>query len=535
MAAAQFAQMGSMPNMIKNDLDMDTFFDFSQATPSHDQRSPSRASVITGPSTQTTNNLSYDDADDRQIFAGPSHEYDRFRQQTGIPIGDGSLSHLNQPIDSFGGFNSGIDEMSFGMDGWATGLDMDADMNMGFAPNMSNNFYPPSNNSRGDFIDPTHMDAVEEPQSNVGRLWPGMHQQQAQQVAMAKARAQQQQQQQLQQQQFMRHQQMQQQQHHQMQQQQSQPHQTKAAGKQRASSQQTDPHTEESIARLLNNMRQNTHAATIADEDDEASNSFMANMSRMKKDEEEMDDDERLLASEEGKKLSSKERRQLRNKVSARAFRSRRKGKIPIIRFNPFKVIANILPEYIGQLEGDLAIKDKECSTLKSHNNALTEENERYRALIQTLLRHPSFTPFLDDISKDPAFINSQQTRQPQPQQASTPAPSVSSSTPSQTQNANNHRQMQNVKHEGKSRNLSTISEAPVDLSLLNLNHANGNFAQQQQQQQQQSQNVPFDFSQPQIYAAHQLPQGPSPLDLTLDLVKQNHDEEDFSFNGMNW
>ena len=47
---------------------------------------------------------------------------------------------------------------------------------------------------------------------------------------------------------------------------------------------------------------------------------------RPKKDEEDMDEDERLLASEEGKKLSSKERRQLRNKVSARAFRSRRKG-----------------------------------------------------------------------------------------------------------------------------------------------------------------------------------------------------------------
>ncbi|GAM91588.1 hypothetical protein ANO11243_096400 [Dothideomycetidae sp. 11243] len=40
-----------------------------------------------------------------------------------------------------------------------------------------------------------------------------------------------------------------------------------------------------------------------------------------------MDEDERLLASEEGKKLSSKERRQLRNKVSARAFRSRRKDR----------------------------------------------------------------------------------------------------------------------------------------------------------------------------------------------------------------
>ena len=49
-------------------------------------------------------------------------------------------------------------------------------------------------------------------------------------------------------------------------------------------------------------------------------------MTKAKKDEQEMDEDERLLASEEGKKLSSKERRQLRNKVSARAFRSRRKG-----------------------------------------------------------------------------------------------------------------------------------------------------------------------------------------------------------------
>jgi hypothetical protein len=53
----------------------------------------------------------------------------------------------------------------------------------------------------------------------------------------------------------------------------------------------------------------------------------MNHVQRMRKEEEDMDEDERLLASEEGKKLSSKERRQLRNKVSARAFRSRRKGK----------------------------------------------------------------------------------------------------------------------------------------------------------------------------------------------------------------
>jgi hypothetical protein len=52
----------------------------------------------------------------------------------------------------------------------------------------------------------------------------------------------------------------------------------------------------------------------------------LGNLPRAKKEDDEMDEDERLLASEEGKKLSSKERRQLRNKVSARAFRSRRKG-----------------------------------------------------------------------------------------------------------------------------------------------------------------------------------------------------------------
>ena len=38
------------------------------------------------------------------------------------------------------------------------------------------------------------------------------------------------------------------------------------------------------------------------------------------------DEDEKILASEEGKRLNPRERRQLRNKVSARNFRVRRKG-----------------------------------------------------------------------------------------------------------------------------------------------------------------------------------------------------------------
>ena len=101
--------------------------------------------------------------------------------------------------------------------------------------------------------------------------------------------------------------------------------------------------------------------------------------------EEEMDEDERLLASDEGKKLSSKERRQLRNKVSARAFRSRRKGKTGLMRAT---CVHQLIPfaEYIGQLEGEVAMKTQESNTLRQENQALMQENERYRGLIETLL-----------------------------------------------------------------------------------------------------------------------------------------------------
>ncbi|KAK9458949.1 uncharacterized protein V1516DRAFT_606389, partial [Lipomyces oligophaga] len=83
------------------------------------------------------------------------------------------------------------------------------------------------------------------------------------------------------------------------------------------------------------------------------------------------DEDERLLASEEGKKLSSKERRQLRNKVSARHFRLRRK-------------------EYITHLEQLVAQKSSESSTLKTENTRLADENKRLREALSALSLSPS-------------------------------------------------------------------------------------------------------------------------------------------------
>merc|ERR1712029_1293644 len=203
-------------------------------------------------------------------------------------------------------------------------------------------FFPPQN--EGDnFVNPNTIGGHEEPTSNVGRLWPGMHSQHAQHRQLANP---------------------------------SQAPQHQSQNMSKRPSNVSEPHVEESISRLLNQMRQQSTASM---DDDGSPGGLLPQIARMKKDEEEMDEDERLLASDEGKKLSSKERRQLRNKVSARAFRSRRK-------------------EYISQLEGEVALKTQEASTLRQENGALLQENERYRGLIETLLRHPAFTPFINDI-----------------------------------------------------------------------------------------------------------------------------------------
>lgn len=89
-----------------------------------------------------------------------------------------------------------------------------------------------------------------------------------------------------------------------------------------------DAATEERIRLILEDVKQKALSEHAQQEDGD---SPLPHLTRSRKDEDDMDEDERLLASEEGKKLSSKERRQLRNKVSARAFRSRRKGKFMIV------------------------------------------------------------------------------------------------------------------------------------------------------------------------------------------------------------
>ena len=285
-----------------NNVDFDTLLDLTEYDNQYQSPSlsPSTSSKPTFASpvsaTVSTPSLS---SSSQQALSGPSHNYDMYRQQTGfVPGAIANTMAVNQTnntgyqdfesLDYLSTFQPENDLFNFNTSPSQQTMTA-SDIDMGeFGSPAGSQFFPTVNPSK------IEQDASQSQASNVGRLWPGAHSQ----AAMAKAQQQQR-----------------------MAQQQAQRHQQKPKSK---APQPNDPIVEQKITQLLNSMR----AKPATPDDSQASP--QGSLTRTKKEEEEMDEDERLLASEEGKKLSSKERRQLRNKVSARAFRSRRKGKFYI-------------------------------------------------------------------------------------------------------------------------------------------------------------------------------------------------------------
>jgi len=439
------------------------FFDFGSLpspSPATLKREASVASSITSPISTALD-------EDLQQPAKPSHEYERFKQHTGLPMG--SIAGLGTNYNaSFANFSStGMDDLSFMtndsiLDGsWSTGLNMDSSMNMGLEYDQSNFFV--NDASQDDFNDPSAITQEEVP--NV-RVWPGMHQQAALAKAQAQAQAQQQRQQQQQQLALQKQQQAIQAQHqHRL---------SISQPSRKSSSPLSDARTEETIARVVAQIRADSQNASSMQD---AAHGLLPHVIRAKKDEDDMDEDERLLASEEGKKLSSKERRQLRNKVSARAFRSRRK-------------------EYIGQLEGDIAAKVNEANDLRTQNRLMMEENARSRAFIERLLRHQAFTPFLEELSRDEA-LQSKAPITTASAPVATPAPASF-----QSQQFGGMSQAEST-HVG----MTMVPETQVDFSMLNLNTNNNN-------NNTSWGNGGFSFQQPRVFAVLELPEGPAdPLD----------------------
>lgn len=278
----------------------------------------------------------------QQTFNGPSHQYDHYKQQAGLPVGALANTFAINQADSFSfvrnqqflgipssdtlfGLNTTDDYFDFNAStSLNSALSMNSDIDMDFPSPAQDQFLNSMDSASTDCIDPLAIGGQEGSSSfqslpgNTIRAWPGMHQQQA---ALAKAQAEAQQ--------LKQHAAAEQ----------SQKAAVPSSRRSHGSSVRppADPIVEERISRLLNQMR---HSSVASSNDDNSTtptaNGNSSHGTRTRKDEEDMDEDERLLASEEGKKLSSKERRQLRNKVSARAFRSRRKGthllpSIPVI------------------------------------------------------------------------------------------------------------------------------------------------------------------------------------------------------------
>lgn len=318
-----------------NYFNLDTLIDMSQVTFASPSVTPasSRGKSLAAPEFQVPNpSAAYiqPQAISAQTFAGPSHQYDLHKQQTSLPSGAlaNSFDAVPRSRYPYGGLpqnfgassSSGLFDPNFQDDifdfpmipSQSTSFGQsDIDMELGSPMDEFS-----SQNGTGFCIDPQEIGGMGDespvmPPAPPVRLFPGAHQQ----AELAK----QQQQQEIQRQRQMRNAQPSQQTQHKR---------NTSSG----NSVPLDPFSERIIANVLHNKRHNSNASASEGAQTPQSSALSAlQLARSKKEEEDMDDDERLLASEEGKKLSSKERRQLRNKVSARAFRARRKGKLIIV------------------------------------------------------------------------------------------------------------------------------------------------------------------------------------------------------------
>ncbi|KAJ4417370.1 hypothetical protein N0V85_001878 [Neurospora sp. IMI 360204] len=99
------------------------------------------------------------------------------------------------------------------------------------------------------------------------------------------------------------------------------------------------------------------------------------------RDEDDLDDDERVLKGEEAKGMTSAQRRQLRNKVSARNFRARKK-------------------DYINDLEEKCKEQHRTILQLEANARAQITDNEQCKALIVELLGLPQMANVLGHYEK---------------------------------------------------------------------------------------------------------------------------------------
>lgn len=130
-----------------------------------------------------------------------------------------------------------------------------------------------------------------------------------------------------------------------------------------------------------------------------------------------------VYAAQQGldiKKLSPKERRQLRNKISARNFRVRRKGKFAAYANASSTCITNTMKsEYISTLEAQVDEYKKKAEQLQSRLDTMEEENMQLRQEMVDLRKQ------LERRSRSPSPSSSEGSHSPTSPRISSPLPQV--------------------------------------------------------------------------------------------------------------
>jgi hypothetical protein len=307
----------------------DEFVNYEALTSDSTQTSSKQQEQAMPPQSLVNNEEQYE----AQI-TGPTHEYGLFRQQTGMPKGglhsmmaeSGPQSTLTEVTAQFASLgHSPIDWNLSSANPAMANLDVDM-LSCSDGVHSGNRF-----------------ESDEVPPDRPPKVYPGFH------TAQQQQRLQQQQQQ--------------------------QQHQSQRQHQQVSDQQQTNA----VITRVLNDIRQNSQSLPPLPAD--GREPTVATLAKAKKEWDEMDEDERKLHGPEAKNMTPKEKRQLRNKVSARHFRTRRK--------NQLAELVELVKEQQESLDA-----------LRTQNRSLLQENHNFQVFVKEMLGHEAFRQFVHERSQ---------------------------------------------------------------------------------------------------------------------------------------
>ena len=148
-------------------------------------------------------------------------------------------------------------------------------------------------------------------------------------------------------------------------------------------------------------------------------------------------------------------------------------------------------------MEGEVATKVAECDELKRRNRHQAEQIAQLTQLTRSLLSHPAFATFAEDLSNDPTIL-----AQPTTTSATSSTSSTSTAKPSQQKSQAKEQQQQSSsasdsqqQQQQLNQQSTTTQRNSLDFSMLNLGSSHWNAS-----------GTGYSFQQPAVMAVYELP-----------------------------